>query len=155
MDLAGSTELSGELDTETFRNVILAYQEAVTTTIEDHGGYVARYFGDGVLAYFGYPQAHENDAEQAVRAGLAIVELVKSLNLTVELAVRIGVMTGPTIVGDIVGDGASQEATALGEAPNIAARLQNLAQPNHVVIGDHTKDVVEGLFEFEALVRNR
>jgi len=151
VDLAGSTELSGALDTEAFRNVILTYQKVVTTAIEGHGGYVARFFGDGVLAYFGYPKAHENDAEQAVNAGLAIVDSVKSLDLNVELAVRVGIMTGPAVVGDIVGDGASQEATALGEAPNIAARLQNLAQRNQVVIGDHTKEVVDGFFEFEDL----
>jgi len=157
VDLAGSTELSSRLDPEDFRNLILAYQETVSAAVNHHDGYIARLFGDGMLIYFGYPRARENDAERAVQAGLDIVDAVGSIDLDQRimpdggLGVRIGVMTGPSVVGDIVGQGAAQESTVLGEMPNIAARLQSIAQPNQLVIGDTTKDIVEGLFEFEDL----
>ena len=157
VDLAGSTELSSHLDPEDFRNLILAYQEAVKSVIDHHDGYIARFLGDGILVYYGYPKAHENDAERAVRSGLAIIEAVATLDagniadFDGELKVRIGVMTGPAVVGDIVGEGAAQEATALGEIPNIAARLQSIAEPNQLVIGDTTQRIVDGLFVFEDL----
>lgn len=156
IDLAGSTELSSRLDPEDFRNLILAYQEAVGTVIERHHGFIARFLGDGILVYFGYPKARENDAELAVRAGLDVIEAVSALDVAKYqigdgLGVRIGIMTGSAVVGDIIGEGASQESTALGEMPNIAARLQSEAKPNQMVIGDTTKNIVVGLFEFESL----
>jgi class 3 adenylate cyclase len=157
VDLAGSTELSSHLDPEDFRNLILAYQEAVKSVIDQHDGYIARFFGDGILVYYGFPKAHENDAERAVRSGLAIIDAVATLDtedfadFNGALRVRIGVMTGPAVVGDIVGEGAAQESTALGEIPNIAARLQSIAEPNQLVIGDTTQRIVDGLFVFEDL----
>ena len=120
VDLAGSTELSSHLDPEDFRNLILAYQEAVKSVIDQHDGYIARFLGDGILVYYGYPKAHENDAERAVNSGLAIIDAVATLDtkdfadFNGGLRVRIGVMTGPAVVGDIVGEGAAQESTALG-----------------------------------------
>ena len=156
-DLAGSTALSGQMDPEEFRDIILAYQEACTKVIERFGGVIARYFGDGMLVYFGYPQAHEDDAERAVRAGLGVVESIEKLSgdlgkkKNIELAVRVGIATGPVVVGDIVGEGASQESTVLGETPNLAARLQGLAVPNSVVIAPATQEMLGGLFTYEDL----
>ena len=156
IDLAGSTELSSRLDPEDFRNLILVYQGSVGTVVESHHGFIARFLGDGILVYFGYPKAHENDAALAVHAGLEVIEAVAALDvdqyqISDGLGVRIGIMTGPAVVGDIIGKGASQESTALGEMPNIAARLQSEAKPNQLVIGDTTKNIVAGLFEFEDL----
>src|SRR5215471_18155132 len=105
---------------------------------QDHrryDGFVAKYMGDGVLAYFGYPQAHEDDAERAVRAGLALVDVVAISTANGELAVRIGIGTGIVVVGDLIGEGSAQERAVVGETPNLAARLQALAEPNTVVIG--------------------
>ncbi|MFQ6024332.1 MAG: AAA family ATPase [Acidiferrobacterales bacterium] len=156
-DLAGSTALSGQMDPEEFREVILAYQGACTDAIKRFCGFIARYLGDGMLVYFGYPQAHEDDAERAVRAGLGIVKSVEKLGgdfgqrKDIELAVRVGIATGPVVVGDIVGEGASQESTVLGETPNLAARLQGLAAPNSVVIAPTTQELLGGLFAYEDL----
>ena len=150
-DLVGSTELSQNLDPEDLRNVDRAYQDAAKAAIETSGGYVARYMGDGVLAYFGYPQAHEDDAERAVRAGLTLTQTVKNLDIDVPLAVRVGIATGPVVVGDIVGVGASQESAVVGETPNLAARLQGEAKPNTVVISEPTMVLTAGLFEHQAL----
>ena len=118
-DLAGSTELSQKLDPEELREVNRAYQDACKAAIDRYEGYVARYMGDGVLAYFGYPQAHEDDAERAIRAGLSVVEAMSGLNRTtgqqldIEFAVRVGIATGPVVVGDLIGEGASQESAAV------------------------------------------
>ena len=156
-DLIGSTELSQRLDPEDLREINRAYQDACKTAIERYEGYVARYMGDGVLAYFGFPQAHEDDAERAVHAGLAVVESVAGLDISVgeaqdiELAVRVGIATGPVVVGDIIGETASQESAVVGETPNLAARLQALASRNTVVIGPGTQSLVTGRFEYENL----
>ncbi len=130
-DLVGSTELSAKLDPEDMRDVLLAYQEACAHVITLYDGYVAKFMGDGVYAYFGYPTAHEDDAERAINAGLGIVGAVTDLEH--DLAVRIGVATGNVAVGDLIGEGASEEAAIVGEAPNLAARLQAIADPNAVV----------------------
>ena len=156
-DLVGSTELSQQLDPEDLRDVNRAYQDACKEAIERYEGYVARYMGDGVLAYFGYPQAHEDDAERAIRAGLGLVHRMSDLNAGVgrekgiDISVRVGVTTGPVVVGDIIGEGASQESAVVGETPNLAARLQTLAASNTVVIGPGTHDLAGGRFEYEDL----
>ena len=152
-DLVGSTALSERMDPEEFREVIAAYQSAVTTAIEQFDGYVARYMGDGLLVYFGYPQAHEDDAERAVRAGLGIVDCVSELEVRddIELKVRVGIATGLVVAGDIVGEGASEERAVLGDTPNLAARLQSVAPRNGVVIAETTQRLVAGQFVFESL----
>jgi len=146
-DLVGSTELSQLYDPEDLRELNRAYQDAAKAAIEKHDGYVARYMGDGVLAYFGYPQAHEDDAEQAVRAGLELITSLPGLNTPVKLAARVGIATGRVVVGDLIGDGASQESDVVGETPNLAARLQSAAEPNTVVISDSTHALLHGLFD--------
>ena len=150
-DLVGSTELSQKLDPEDLREINRAYQDVATAAIEEYGGYVARYMGDGVLAYFGYPRAHEDDAERALRAGLEMVDAVSRLETGVALAVRVGVATGPVVVGDIVGEGAAQESAVVGETPNLAARLQGIAEPDTVVLSAATRHLVTGRFELEGL----
>ena len=115
------------------REINRAYQDTAKAAIESYGGFVARYMGDGVLAYFGYPQAHEDDAERAVRAGLDLTDAVLGLAESVKLSVRVGIATGPVVVGDIIGEGASQESAVVGETPNLAARLQGIAGGNAVV----------------------
>jgi class 3 adenylate cyclase/tetratricopeptide (TPR) repeat protein len=148
-DLVGSTELSAKLDPEDMREVLRAYQEACSKVIKRYDGYVAKFMGDGVYAYFGYPTAHEDDAERAVNAGLEIVEAVSGLEH--DLAVRIGVATGNVTVGDLIGEGASEEANVVGEAPNLASRLQGLAEPNTVIIGEATRALASGMFETREL----
>src|SRR5207245_2450763 len=116
------------------------------------GGYVANYMGDGVLAYFGYPQAHEHDAEQAVRAGLALVDRVgRLMSGAVALASRVGIATGLVVVGDLIGSGEAQERGIVGETPNLAARLQAIAEPNMVVIAESTRRLLGNLFELQDL----
>lgn len=156
-DLVGSTALSAQLDPEDMREIIRAYQDVCLKVIEQYNGYLAKYMGDGVLVYFGYPQAHENDAERAARAGLGIVEAIAKLNIghaiprEAELAVRVGISTGLVVVGDLVGEGAAEEASVIGETPNVAARLQGLARPNQVVVGPLTQELINEAFEFEDL----
>src|SRR5215475_8335420 len=152
-DLVGSTALSARLDPEELRDVIGAYHRRCTEVITSSGGFVAKYLGDGVLAYFGYPQAHEEDAEQAVRAGLALIEAVAELDAgqSTLLRVRVGIATGLVVVGDLLGEGAAQEHAVIGETPNLAARLQGLAEPNTVVIADTTRRMVGGLFDYRDL----
>ena len=152
-DLVGSTALSGRLDPEDLRGIIGAYHRCCAETIERNGGFVAKYMGDGVLAYFGYPQAHEHDAERAVRAGLSVVETVPKLvtGAGVPLQVRIGIATGLVVVGDLIGTGAAQEQAVVGETPNLAARLQALAEPGTVVIAASTQRLTSGLFEYRDL----
>lgn len=150
-DLAGSTELSQKLDPEDLREINRAYQEAATVAIEKYDGYVARYMGDGVLAYFGFPHAHEDDAERSLLAGLELIHSVQSLKTGVMLAVRVGIATGPVVVGDIVGKGAAQERAVVGETPNLAARLQGIAQPNAVVLSAATRHLVAGRFDLDSL----
>jgi class 3 adenylate cyclase/predicted ATPase len=147
-DLVGSTALSARLDPEDMREVIGGYHRCVAETIAHFNGFVAKYMGDGVLVYFGYPQAHEDDAERAVRAGLALGQAVQALRPKGEaLAVRIGIATGLVVVGDLIGSGEAQERGVVGEAPNLAARLQSLADPKAVVIASETRRLVGELFE--------
>ena len=134
-DLVGSTALSARMDPEDLREVISAYQKCVAETVRRFGGFVAKYMGDGVLVYFGYPQAHEDDAERAVRAGLELVAAVGALKTHASLQTRVGIATGLVVVGDLIGSGAAQEHAIVGETPNLAARLQGIAEPNAVVIG--------------------
>jgi class 3 adenylate cyclase len=150
-DLVGSTELATRLDPEDLRDIITKYHACVAEVLTRSGGFVAKYMGDGILAYFGYPQAHEEDAEQAVRAGLAIVAAVARLDLPQRLKVRLGIATGLAVVGDSIGAGAAQEQAVVGETPNLAARLQALAAPDRIVIADATRRHVGGLFELRDL----
>ena len=152
-DLVGSTELSQLLDPEDLREVMRAYQDACKGGIEKFEGFVARYMGDGVLSYFGYPKAQEDAAERAVLSGLAIIDAVKELDASlgrkndIELKVRIGIATGPVVAGDIIGEGASLEQSVVGETPNLAARLQALATPGTVAIADETQALVSSRIE--------
>jgi class 3 adenylate cyclase/predicted ATPase len=150
-DLVGSTALSARMDPEDLREVISAYQTCVADTVRGFGGFVARYLGDGVLIYFGYPQAHEDDAERAVRAGLALIDAVAALPAREPLQVRIGAATGLVVVGDLVGSGEAQERGVVGETPNLAARLQGVAEPNTVVISEATRRLLGNLFELQDL----
>jgi len=150
-DLVGSTALSARMDAEDLREVISTYQKCVAETVQRFGGFVAKYMGDGVLVYFGYPQAHEDDAERTVRAGLELVAAVGALKTHAALQTRVGIATGMVVVGDLIGSGASQEQAIVGETPNLAARLQGAAEPNGVVIADSTRTLVGNLFELEDL----
>jgi class 3 adenylate cyclase len=150
-DLVGSTALSTSHDPEDLRELIADYHRAVGETVGRFDGFVAKYMGDGVLIYFGYPQAHEDDAERAVRAGIAVIEAVGKLPTREELRVRLGIATGLAVVGDLIGKGAAQERGVVGETPNLAARLQALAMPNTLVIGEATRRQVGGLFDLEDL----
>jgi class 3 adenylate cyclase/predicted ATPase len=152
-DLVGSTALSARLDPEELRDIIGTYHRCCAEVITGSGGFVAKYLGDGVLAYFGYPQAHEEDAERAVRAGLALIEAVAKLDAgqANSLQVRVGIATGLVVVGDLLGEGAAQEQAVIGETPNLAARLQGLAEPNTVVIADSSRRMLGGLFEYRDL----
>jgi class 3 adenylate cyclase/predicted ATPase len=149
VDLVGSTALTGRLDPEDMGAVLRVYQDTCAGVITRFEGHIAKYMGDGVLAYFGYPLAHEDDAERAVRAGLGITEAVGRLAAPAgtPLAARVGIATGPVVVGDLVGAGAAREETVVGETPNLAARLQNLAPPGGVVVSRRTRRLVGGLFE--------
>ena len=150
-DLVGSTALSTTLDLEDLRSVIGAYHKCVAETVARFDGFVARYMGDGVLIYFGYPHAHEDDAERAVRAGLATIEAIGKLGIQEPLRVRIGVATGLVVVGDLVGAGEAQERGVVGETPNLASRLQGIAEPNTVVIAEGTRRLLGNLFELQDL----
>ena len=119
------------MDPEDLREVISAYQKCVAETVRRFGGFVAKYMGDGVLVYFGYPQAHEDDAERAVRAGLELIAAVTGLNTRASLQTRVGIATGLVVVGDLIGAGEAQERGIVGETPNLAARLQGVAEPEH------------------------
>ncbi len=150
-DLVGSTALSARMDPEDLREVISAYQRCVAETVRRFRGFVARYMGDGVLIYFGYPAAHEDDAELAVRSGLALIDAVATLPAPESLQVRVGVATGMVVVGDIVGSGEAQEHDIVGETPNLAARLQGIAAPNTVVIAEAARRLLGNLFELQYL----
>ena len=150
-DLVGSTALSARMDPEDLREVISAYQKCVAETVGRFGGFVAKYMGDGVLVYFGYPQAHEDDAERAVRAGLELVAAVGDLKTHAALQTRVGIATGLVVVGDLIGSGEAQERGIVGETPNLAARLQGVAEPNSVVIAESTRKLLGNLFELEDL----
>ena len=152
-DLVGSTAMSAALDPEDMRTVIADYHKAVAIGVEAQRGFVAKYMGDGVLAYFGYPAAQEDDAERAVGAGLAICENVSRIrSATPEpLSARVGIATGIVVVGDLVGSGESSERGVVGDTPNLAARLQSIAQPGQVVVAEDTRRLVGNLFQFEDL----
>jgi class 3 adenylate cyclase len=150
-DLVGSTALSSSMDPEDLRDLIGAYHRCVAATVSRFDGFVAKYMGDGVLTYFGYPQAHEDDPERAVRAGLALIDAVGRLPNIEPLQVRIGIGTGLVVVGDLVGSGDSQERGVVGETPNLAARLQAIAPPNTIVIGPRTRRLLAELFEYQDL----
>jgi predicted ATPase/class 3 adenylate cyclase len=152
-DLVGSSALSARLDPEDLRVVIGAYHTCIAEVIARSDGVIARYMGDGVLAYFGYPQAHEDDAEQATRAGLALVDAVANLQTDygAELKVRVGIATGMVVVGDLTGEGAAKEQAVIGETPNLAARLQALAQPGTVLISESTHRLTDGHFYYRNL----
>jgi class 3 adenylate cyclase len=150
-DLVGSTALSARMDPEDLREVISAYQKCVTEIVQRFGGFVAKYMGDGVLVYFGYPQAHEDDAERAVRAGLQLAAALGDLKTHAALQTRVGIATGLVVVGDLIGSGEAQERGIVGETPNLAARLQGLAQPNSVVVAESTRKLLGNLFELEDL----
>jgi class 3 adenylate cyclase/predicted ATPase len=150
-DLVGSTPLSTRFDPEDLREIVGAYHRCVAGTVGRFGGFVAKYMGDGVLVYFGYPEAHEDDAERAIRAGLAVIDAVGRLATQEPLNVRIGVATGLVVVGDLIGAGAAQERGVVGETPNLAARLQALARPGTLVVADSTRRQIGTLFEIEDL----
>ena len=152
-DLVGSTALSARLDPEDLREIIGAYHRCCANMVERNGGFVAKYMGDGVLAYFGYPQAHEHDAERAVQAGLALVEAAPKLVTAAgsPLHVRVGIATGVVVVGDLIGSGEAQERGVVGETPNLAARLQGIAEPGGVVIAEATRRLLGNLFELQDL----
>jgi len=153
-DLVGSTDLSQRLDAEDLRNVVRAYQESASSVIERYAGHIAQYLGDGLLVYFGYPQAHEEDAERAIRAGRDVLRSLEMLSTRIEaqhgvpITARVGIHTGPVVVGEM-GGGEKKETLALGDTPNIAARLEGFAEPGTVVISDATLRLVSGLFVTE------
>ena len=152
-DLVGSTALSERLDPEDLRDIIGQFHNRCAEVIERFEGFIARYVGDAILVYFGYPQAHEDDAERAVRAGLGVIEAVRELESHIRhhLQVRIGIATGLVVAGELIGKGASQERAIVGDAPNLAARMQGIADPDSVVIAASTQRLVGALFEYELL----
>jgi class 3 adenylate cyclase/tetratricopeptide (TPR) repeat protein len=156
-DLVGSTALSTGMDPEDLRDVIASYQNRCSAAIRHYDGFVAKYMGDGILVYFGYPRAHEDEAERSVRASLDIVGAMAELNAAVprpsgvELAVRIGIATGPVIVGDQIGEGTASETAVVGETPNLAARMQALARRNQIVISSTTRMMLGDYFDLEDL----
>jgi class 3 adenylate cyclase/predicted ATPase len=153
VDLVGSTALSARLDPEDMREIIGAYHRRCAEQITKAGGFVAKYMGDGVLAYFGYPQAHEDDAERGVRSALLLIEAIPKLQTEREanLQVRVGIATGLVVVGDLIGEGVAQEHGIVGDTPNLAARLQALAEPGQIVISNSTHRLTGGLFEYRDL----
>ena len=151
-DVIDFTALSSRIDPEDLSAVIRGYQSRVATTIARFGGFIARYVGDGILIYFGWPEAHEVSAESAVRAALAVIDVItRAPVLTEPLQVRIGIATGLVVVGEPIGTGEAQQRQAIGETPNLAARLQGLAQPNSVVIDAVTRRQIGGLFDYRDL----
>src|SRR5262245_20445291 len=139
------------MDPEDLREVISAYQNCVAEAVRRFGGFVAKYLGDGVLVYFGYPEAHEDDAERAVRAGLELIAAVIALKAPASLQTRVGIATGLVVVGDLIGSGEAQERGIVGETPNLAARLQGIAEPNMLVIAESTRRLLGNLFELKDL----
>ena len=150
-DLVGSTALAARMDPEDLRDVISAYQKCVAETVQRLGGFVAKYMGDGVLIYFGYPQAHEDDAECAVQAGLELIAAVVALKTHASLQTRVGIATGLVVIGDLIGSGSALEQAVVGETPNLAARLQSVAEPNRVVIAENTRKLLGNLFDLQDL----
>src|SRR5262249_1812421 len=155
-DLVDSTRLSSQLDPEDYREVIQAYQQVCTEVIQRYDGHIGQLLGDGLLVYFGYPHAHEDDAQRAVRTGLGILAAMEDLHTRlqrekgIQLGIRLGIHTGLVVTGEMGGPG-RQEQLALGETPNIAARIQGLAQPNTLAVSEATYRLVEGYFTCESL----
>jgi class 3 adenylate cyclase len=152
-DLVGSTTLSGKLDPEEMREVIRAYQDACSGPVARYDGFIARFMGDGILAYFGFPRTHEDDAERALRAGLDIVAAVERLRAPEPLKVRVGIATGLVVVGDLIGEGTSQEQAVVGDTPNLAARLEALAEPGSIVVAASTRRLLGDLFKLRDIGR--
>src|SRR6516162_8297136 len=151
-DLVGSTALSARMDPEDLRELISAYHKCVADAVRRFGGFVAQYLGDGVLVYFGYPEAHEDDAERAVLTGLELIAAVIALKTPASLQTRVGIATGLVVVGDLMtGSGEAHERGIVGETPNLAARLQGIAEPNTVVIAEATRRLLGNLFELKDL----
>ena len=152
-DLVGSTELAASADPEEVRDVMRVYQDVCAGMITRYDGYLAKFLGDGVLAYFGYPHAYEDAAERAVRAARGIVASVSKLPLRGghQLAVRVGIATGTVVVSQMTAADGASELSAIGETPNLAARLQALAEPNSVVIADSTRALTRGVFRYNDL----
>jgi class 3 adenylate cyclase/predicted ATPase len=150
-DLVGFTALSARMDPEDLREVLSTYQKSVAGIVRRFDGFVAKYLGDGILAYFGYPQAHEDDAERAVCAGLELIEAVARLNTRASLRTRVGIATRLVVVGDLLGSGEAQERGIVGETPNLAARLQAIAEADTVVIAELTRRLIGDLFELKDL----
>jgi class 3 adenylate cyclase len=150
-DLVGSTALSAQMDPEDLREIVTAYHKCAAEVVRRFGGFVSQYLGDGVLAFFGYPQAHEDDAERAVRAGLELIAAVSALKTQVPLQTRVGIATGLVVVGDVLDAGGLQARSIIGETPNLAARLQGVARPNMVVIAGATRKLLGNLFELDDL----
>ncbi|MEO0914500.1 MAG: adenylate/guanylate cyclase domain-containing protein, partial [Pseudomonadota bacterium] len=153
IDLVGSTALSARLDPEDMRDVIRAFQDASAGVITRYDGYLADFLGDGILAYFGWPRAHEDEAERAGRAGLAVVNTIAGLKTKpgVELQVRVGIATGLVVVGDLIGEGGARKNSVTGTTPNLAARLQVLAEPGTVVIAETTAQLIGAALEVRSL----
>jgi class 3 adenylate cyclase/predicted ATPase len=152
-DLVGSTALSARLDPEDLRRILREFQRSCSDVIRRYEGHIARFMGDGVLAYFGFPRAHEDDAERAVKAALDMVESVTGLAVPIpeKLEVRIGIASGLVVVGDLIGEGPAREFALVGDAPNLAARLQALAEPNQILVAPRTRHLLGRLFEFADL----
>jgi class 3 adenylate cyclase len=151
-DLVGSTGLASRLDPEDLREVIAAYHRVIAEIVTAFDGFISRYMGDGVLVCFGYPRAHEDEAERAARAGLRAIDAVARLDVkSVKLQTRVGIATGLVVVGDLIGGGSAQELSVVGEAPNLAARLQALAEPDSLVIAAGARGLVGDLFEYRDL----
>ena len=153
IDLVSSTEMASRIDAEDMRNVITNYQNTVAGVVSRYEGFVAKFMGDGVLCYFGWPRANEDDAERAVRAGLSIIDTVKNMKAAdgTPLATRIGIATGVVIVGDLIGSGATQEAAVVGETPNLAARLQGVAEPNQIVLPKETQRLLGNTYTLRSM----
>ena len=153
VDLVGSTALSERLDPEEMRDAITGFQNTVAGVVTRFEGNVAKYMGDGVLCYFGWPRAHEDDAERSVRAAIGVIQALEQSDAVAgeELSARAGIATGLVVVGDLVGEGGAQEDAVIGSTPNLAARLQALAEPGQLVIAEATKRLVGELFEFDKL----
>lgn len=153
LDLVASTALSASHDVEDFRTIVSAYQRCCAAVIEKNGGMIAKYMGDGILAYFGYPSATEHSAEHAARCGLEVIREVRGLSPIpgVQLSCRVAAATGLVIVGDLIGSGGSQERQVIGDTPNLAGRLQTLASPNQMVVAGSTHNLLKGLFDCKSL----
>lgn len=152
-DMVGSSALSARLDPEDLREILRAFQTCCENAIHSFDGHIARYMGDGILAYFGFPAAHEDDAERAVQAAFEIVKAVSALSFpgAMPIQVRIGIATGIVVVGDLIGVGPSREFALVGEAPNLASRLQQIATPNQILVAPSTRRLLGQLFEFADL----